>query len=250
MLTRSQLNQRRYAINDDTLYVAPSDSRTDYSQPPMSNFYPGVLNTGHRRRYAHPALSGSLPTPWLPSQSVTTTQNKRSSSRPVVVSLRRKKRKSTNPEVPEGWATTDVSAGTGEPRRLRAGDAGDHDPWRTSSAGPEPGPTNMSTSPGDVWGESRARKVSYNAGSGVIALPEDHVWDDEEEGEGSDEEARAGDRPPESPVSPAVSAELPRMAKVQSTYYPHGDRRKTLTGADALFNPDGAPVPSSSNLPE
>jgi len=48
-LARSNLNRRRYAQNDETLYVAPEDDRTDYSQPPMSNWYPGVLNTGKRR---------------------------------------------------------------------------------------------------------------------------------------------------------------------------------------------------------
>lgn len=58
---RSNLNRRRYAQNDETLYVAPEDDRTDYvrvparsvpspltppvpqSQPPMANWYIGVL---------------------------------------------------------------------------------------------------------------------------------------------------------------------------------------------------------------
>ena len=57
----SNLNRSRYAPNDDTLYVAPEDERTDYvcrlgiffcwliviflyqSQPPMANWYSGVL---------------------------------------------------------------------------------------------------------------------------------------------------------------------------------------------------------------
>ncbi|TEB21764.1 DUF221-domain-containing protein [Coprinellus micaceus] len=55
--SQSNLNRRRYAQNDDTLYVAPEDERTDYSQPPMANWYSGVLNTG-KRRYGHPALNG------------------------------------------------------------------------------------------------------------------------------------------------------------------------------------------------
>lgn len=38
---------------------------TDYAQPPLSDSYPGVLNTGSRL-YNHPALSGQLPEPWLP----------------------------------------------------------------------------------------------------------------------------------------------------------------------------------------
>ena len=57
----SNLNRRRYAQNDETLYVVPEDQRTDYvsaratlvmrahshvglqSQPPMANWYSGVL---------------------------------------------------------------------------------------------------------------------------------------------------------------------------------------------------------------
>lgn len=66
-VTRSQsnLNTRRYGANDEGLYVVGQDPHTDYAQPPMSDSFPGVLNTG-RRRYGHPALSGSLPEPWLP----------------------------------------------------------------------------------------------------------------------------------------------------------------------------------------
>ncbi|THG99126.1 hypothetical protein EW026_g3170 [Hermanssonia centrifuga] len=39
--SQSYLNHRRYAQNDETLYVAPEDERTDY--PPMANWYTGVL---------------------------------------------------------------------------------------------------------------------------------------------------------------------------------------------------------------
>ncbi|KAI0759198.1 hypothetical protein BD413DRAFT_617979 [Trametes elegans] len=49
--------RRRNAQNDDTLYIAPEDERTDYSQRPMANWYAGVLNTG-KHRYGHPALNG------------------------------------------------------------------------------------------------------------------------------------------------------------------------------------------------
>ncbi|KAI6038575.1 hypothetical protein EDC04DRAFT_2694215 [Pisolithus marmoratus] len=43
--SQSNLSRRRYAQNDDTFYVAPEDERTDYSQPPMANWYYGVLNS-------------------------------------------------------------------------------------------------------------------------------------------------------------------------------------------------------------
>jgi hypothetical protein len=77
-------------MNDETLYVAPSSKHTDYSQPPLNNFYYGVLNTG-RRRYAHPALSGSLPTPWLPQpERERKFGDGAKERRGVVLSLRRK----------------------------------------------------------------------------------------------------------------------------------------------------------------
>ena len=34
MIGDSNLNRRRYAQNDDTLYVAPEDERTDYVRSP------------------------------------------------------------------------------------------------------------------------------------------------------------------------------------------------------------------------
>ncbi|KAF9098225.1 hypothetical protein BGX27_000837 [Mortierella sp. AM989] len=48
--------------NDD--YQAIPERYTDYRQPPMT-LYPGVLNSG-MRQYSHPAISGPLPTLWLP----------------------------------------------------------------------------------------------------------------------------------------------------------------------------------------
>ncbi|KAK4048133.1 hypothetical protein OIV83_005003 [Microbotryomycetes sp. JL201] len=62
---QTSLNRGRYKHNGEGIYVVGKNSRTDYSQPPMSESYPGVLNTGSRL-YNHPALSGPLPEPWLP----------------------------------------------------------------------------------------------------------------------------------------------------------------------------------------
>ncbi|KAF9967691.1 hypothetical protein BGZ70_008592 [Mortierella alpina] len=53
------------AVDDDD-YQATPDRYTDYRQPPMTSYF-GVLNSG-MRHYAHPALSGPLPTLWLPLQ--------------------------------------------------------------------------------------------------------------------------------------------------------------------------------------
>lgn len=55
-VTKSQtnLNTRRYEKRDTSLYIVGQDEHTDYAQPPMSDVFMGVLDTG-RRRYAHPA---------------------------------------------------------------------------------------------------------------------------------------------------------------------------------------------------
>lgn len=64
--SQSELNRGRYESSGETMYVVKQDSKTDYQQPPMSEAYYGILNTG-QRRYNHPALSGRLPLPWLPA---------------------------------------------------------------------------------------------------------------------------------------------------------------------------------------
>ncbi|PWN48980.1 DUF221-domain-containing protein [Violaceomyces palustris] len=62
---QSDLARRRYMDQDETLFVAQRDTKTDYREPPAKDYYPGVLNTG-RRRYGHPAITGILPELWLP----------------------------------------------------------------------------------------------------------------------------------------------------------------------------------------
>ncbi|KAK4055372.1 hypothetical protein OIO90_003210 [Microbotryomycetes sp. JL221] len=62
---QTNLNRGRYKHNGEGIYVVGKNNRTDYSQPPMSESFPGVLNTGSRL-YNHPALTGPLPEPWLP----------------------------------------------------------------------------------------------------------------------------------------------------------------------------------------
>ncbi|ORX34475.1 hypothetical protein BD324DRAFT_636070 [Kockovaella imperatae] len=242
-VTRSQanLNHRRYAINDETLYVAPSDKRTDYSQPPMNNFYYGVLNTG-RRRYAHPALTGSLPYPWLPApQTPKKFGDGAAKRRGVVLSLRRKmakklRRTQTSDSesdariIPDGWATgenlsessrqarTDTrstSQDEGEDDRPDGGKLGSSlssvsNPWRDPT--PEPSSSNSYSRP-----RSKMKKsMSFDPASGVIALPEEeNVWgdmgssEDEDEGENRDED----DGVPQSP----------------STYFPHPERKRTIS---------------------
>ncbi|GAA6046727.1 hypothetical protein JCM3770_003137 [Rhodotorula araucariae] len=67
-VTRSQthLNRLRYGHKGEGVYAVAQNPATDYREPPLSSFYPGILNTGGSTRYGHPALFGALPQPWLP----------------------------------------------------------------------------------------------------------------------------------------------------------------------------------------
>lgn len=162
MLINSTLNHKRYAMNDETLYVAPSSKHTDYSQPPLNNFYYGVLNTG-RRRYAHPALSGSLPTPWLPQPE----RERRfgdgaKERRGVVLSLRRKmgkkgRRESVGSDVGAEGRTGvegDEGAGGGVPDGWASG-------WDEAQNGSRDGARR-----GDVWENGQPGRGEEQGGEG------------------------------------------------------------------------------------
>lgn len=41
--SQSELNRGRYESGEDTMYVVKQDKKTDYSQPPMSEAYYGIL---------------------------------------------------------------------------------------------------------------------------------------------------------------------------------------------------------------
>ncbi|TRM57425.1 hypothetical protein BD626DRAFT_213405 [Schizophyllum amplum] len=171
--SQSNLNRRRYAQNDDTLYVAPEDERTDYSQPPMANWYAGVLNTG-KRRYGHPALNGVLPEPWLPlkkGQTLVNTQRIHkdlpgNGGPAVVLSLRkrasiiRRPRSVAAPDLLTGDAATDGALDSGG------------NPWQTPRGSPARPPQRRArTSPAPLH-----HRLSFDQATGVINLPDDESW--------------------------------------------------------------------------
>jgi len=234
--SQSNLNRRRYAQNDETLYVAPEDERTDYSQPPMANWYSGVLNTG-KRRYGHPALNGVLPVPWLPQakkQSPSTTNGAPPApeepaedhvNHAVVLTLR-KRRSIVRPDSGQVAGPTEAD---GTPASAPA-DL-DHIP----SPGEQMASPETTANP---WQDIQPRRpttqrrpialqhrLSYDQGSGVIVLPENDEWLGDEDAS-SDEE-------PDSPVrsahsSPGAGAERQAsLRKRYSTYYHHPERRRS-----------------------
>ncbi|RPD67028.1 DUF221-domain-containing protein [Lentinus tigrinus ALCF2SS1-7] len=239
--SQSNLNRRRYAQNDETLYVAPADERTDYSQPPMANFYSGVLNTG-KRRYGHPALTGVLPFPWLPikkGQSLNRHRDTGDDGSPAVVLTLRKKY-SVVRDRPQRQPS-DESAASGPSNN---GADGNGTPGPT---GDRPEPSDRSVIERNPWEEDPRprprtqrsghsaqvhRRLSFDAASGVIALPEDENWLGEEDSDSDDygelqnstlmdSQVAEGDQEPRD-GSPGTN-------KRYSTYYHHPERRKTYT---------------------
>ncbi|KAF7977536.1 hypothetical protein HWV62_3310 [Athelia sp. TMB] len=183
--SQSNLNRRRYAQNDETLYVAPEDERTDYSQPPMANWYSGVLNTG-KRRYGHPALLGVLPEPWLPLKKGQTlvsgnghdrpaAAHRQDSNQAVVLTLRTRYSRGPRqiiPDTPEVYSDNTHQDGDGA-HELRSG----------ARANGRPGPVRRAqTTPQPLH-----HRLSFDHASGVIMLPEGENWLIDEDSDSEDD---------------------------------------------------------------
>lgn len=233
--SQSGLNHKRYAVNDETLYVAPADKHTDYSQPPMNTFYYGVLDTG-KRRYGHPALTGALPTPWLPAKERPAAFGDAAASRRgIVLSLRRKinrrlRRKQTNEDDGDQSrnSNTDIS---GLPRS-----SGSHTPSDPGLGASGPGMSSStysnSTLNANPWARDPTPSPSggarnlpnFDTSSEVIAHPEENLWEDD----GEDEDATPLDSD-EVPASP-VGCEYAALTQ-QSTYFHRPNRRRTISSS-------------------
>ncbi|KZT00325.1 DUF221-domain-containing protein [Laetiporus sulphureus 93-53] len=197
--SQSNLNHRRYAQNDETLYVAPEDDRTDYSQPPMANWYSGVLNTG-KRRYGHPAINGVLPSPWLPHKQLIAS---RAGENPaVVLTLRKRRSVQANDNLPDA--------------RQPVGDQA------LSPGGHQPAGLNI----GLPHSPTLHRQISYDHSSGVMVLPESDNWlSDNSDSDGTDVGAASG----QGLGGPDGQGENAVMSgKQHSTYYHHPERRRTM----------------------
>ncbi|KIY44321.1 DUF221-domain-containing protein, partial [Fistulina hepatica ATCC 64428] len=208
--SQSNLNRRRYAQNDDTLYVAPEDERTDYSQPPMANWYKGVLNTG-KRRYGHPALNGVLPEPWLPlkkGQSLVNTLVHHDDSLGPAVVLSLRKRTSL---IRKRALMTGGDLATNENSSLSV-PAAPHAQSRQTPLG---------------------HRLSFDQATGVINLPDDEGWlggepdiTDDHEDIDSDEELDANGTQEHDGTSPPEHDGGPARRSRYGTYFHHPERRR------------------------
>ncbi|KAJ8456119.1 hypothetical protein ONZ45_g18815 [Pleurotus djamor] len=210
--SQSNLSRRRYAQNDDTLYVAPEDERTDYvrqpshvyipssdtihqSQPPMANWYSGVLNTG-KRRYGHPALNGVLPEPWLPLKKGQTLVNNNGDHRgsprvtkdAVVLTLRKRPsmRRTSRLPLQQGSQTHESLHGIDISSSRTAIDPHDHEDVVSPPLPPRANPwDDVSLAPPTHSHQHSSthlqRRLSFDHASGVIMLPEDDDWLEEDE---------------------------------------------------------------------
>ncbi|KAG8994392.1 hypothetical protein FRB94_009930 [Tulasnella sp. JGI-2019a] len=257
-LSQSTLNRRRYSPNDETLYVAPEEERTDYSQPPMANWYYGVLNTG-KRRYGHPALTGLLPQPWLPLKKGQTLANylgdegdgegKYGNTKDaVVLTLRRQTSKAAAARRRvSGINVSNTNVGSPPPSDQQqlpttpgpgSGSTTPNNPWKDLRPSPSPSATNVVR-----------HRLSFDRATGVIMLPDEDLYGDEidsseeegiyESGESSDDDggAEREDRDSASAVlsgSPStVRSNIGSPSKRHSTYYHHPERsrKRMMPGA-------------------
>ena len=184
----------------------------------MANWYSGVLkfvlsfswapyvlikvySTG-RRRYGHPALNGVLPEPWLPlkkGQALTNNENgnhrrpKDSGDQAVVLTLR--KRYSVGPRRSARQQSQDSRRERGSTSVVRLEGPSTtvdptviNNPWEDA----RPGATSTPRRSYSLRAPPLKHRLSYDHASGVIMLPDDGNWlqqdGDEADDDDSDEE--------------------------------------------------------------
>ncbi|KAK7062602.1 hypothetical protein VNI00_000090 [Paramarasmius palmivorus] len=191
--SQTNLNRRRYAQNDDTLYVAPEDERTDYSQPPMANWYSGVLNTG-KRRYGHPALTGVLPEPWLPLKKGQTLSNSsererggalsRSPKDPnqaVVLTLRKRPSIRRTNRMSLSTVTSNGNTVTGGSDYMMDTSNADEsvtstNPWEDAHSRSSSNARGSGMRRSDTTTSALNHRMSFDEATGIMLLPDDEGW--------------------------------------------------------------------------
>ncbi|PWN88656.1 DUF221-domain-containing protein [Acaromyces ingoldii] len=154
------LSRKRYAAQDETLFVAQRDRHTNYREPPMGGYFFGTLNTG-RRRYGHPAITGMLPELWLPIP-VDEDEEKDTESQPQQQQQQQQQRRvATTSSAPMTSTTTTATATA----HLFGDEAQHHEqPHANSPSSLAPSPSSL------VLNGSRLRKTSRPNEALVISL--------------------------------------------------------------------------------
>ncbi|KIJ56329.1 hypothetical protein M422DRAFT_219460 [Sphaerobolus stellatus SS14] len=251
-LSQSNLSRRRYAQNDETLYVAPEDDRTDYSQPPMQGWYPGVLNTG-KRRYGHPALTGVLPQPWLPIKKGQSLANRidrdgtpQDRDQAVVLTLRKRYSRSAVRDSSNNKKRNTIGNVRWNDINANAPGSSNGDSEHGRELEDHPSPTarpiarHVQSLP-----QPLNHRMSFDHATGVIMLPDDGEWilqdedTDSEAGGTSREATQHGEDTPTYEVEPTTpGASTSTGGTRHRTYYHHPEkRRQTIPGAFPQSSP-------------
>ncbi|KAF8326836.1 uncharacterized protein EI90DRAFT_3281600 [Cantharellus anzutake] len=246
--SHTHLSRMRYSQNDETLYVAPEDSRTDYSQPPMTNFYYGVLNTG-KRRYGHPALDGLLPQPWLPLKKGQTLanfidrddgeaangasgKNSDNHTQAVVLTLRRRYNTIRKDVRDIAGRLIRKDKHPGQEERLPTPEVAMTEAGRESPSGPSKPPSVANSNPwhDTISGSShqtlqaRTRRLSFDPATGIINLPDDDGDWIEGSGLGDSDSEREGGSPSGEVEGGESSGRTAHRRR--SVYWHHPEKRR------------------------
>jgi calcium permeable stress-gated cation channel len=217
----------------------------------MSNWYNDVLNTG-KRRYGHPALTGVLPTPWLPLKKDQTLANhldqdesgKGADGNAVVLTLRRrysavrKRGQAAFANVTGKHPSSDTH--DGQDTHPDAPVNTNTSPSTTPAPSRQPTTATAGTSTeGRLAAAARAasHRLSFDPATGVITLPDGEVFyerlengqdTDSDYGEASGETSTPEERSGEVSSNEQEGSEGAQglRAKRHSTYFHHPERRR------------------------
>lgn len=147
------------------------------------------------------------------------------------------------PDTPQDEPAAAVTDGAGDTetpesitRRVSAG-SGASNPWRDAAAGP--------SQPARSQSYTRARRLSYDAATGVMNLPDDDGWMSPPGDEDSDEDVSGSSRVPSGEGTPGEESEDPTSAqngqgsrgpgvdRRTSTYWHHPERKRVISGSFA-----------------
>ena len=207
-------------------------------------FVVSSINSTGKRRYGHPALTGVLPTPWLPLKKGQTLANyvdresaKASDGNTVVLTLRRRysavrrrgqavfgKNQPTDGTAPDNHGHPDgtlaVEGEAARPRPLSAASTSEH----------------------PASGRQLSNRLSFDPATGIITLPDGEVFFDRLNGDDSDSDygEASGETDSHGETSEAASptpagGELDAnggttpsalRSKRHSTYFHHPERRR------------------------
>lgn len=214
----------------------------------MTNWYNGVLNTG-KRRYGHPALTGVLPTPWLPLKKDQTLANhidhdesgKGGDGNAVVLTLRRR----YSAVRKRGQAAFANVTGKHPSSESHDGQDGHPDtPANTNANSTAPTRQATTTAAGTstegrlaAAARTASHRLSFDPATGVITLPDGEVFyerlengndSDSDYGEVSGETSTPEERSGEVSSNDQEGSEGAQGSRVKrhSTYFHHPERRR------------------------